>query len=195
MVPARFAVLLLLAAALAGCGHMPVTSMLALSRVDFATTDPAQLRAAVKLPRAVRPRTVAMRILVKLRGGHEEAQDFTLREVIDPRELLALHGKLDPDTHIYAYRFEAADLTRVQAFRAELLRKQGERRGGSLRIEVRPETCRVGDVSGQPLRFSSYVRTGETGDYVPLVVDLDVRTLKPDADVAALIPPCGDADR
>ena len=38
---------------LAGCGHMPVTSMIKLARVDFAKTDPAQVRAAVKLPRTV----------------------------------------------------------------------------------------------------------------------------------------------
>ncbi len=40
---------------LAACGHMPVTSMIKLARVDFAKTDPEQVRAAVKLPRTVRP--------------------------------------------------------------------------------------------------------------------------------------------
>ena len=40
---------------LAGCGHMPVTSMVKLARVDFVATDPAGLRAAVKLPRTIRP--------------------------------------------------------------------------------------------------------------------------------------------
>ena len=36
-----------------GCGHVPVTSMLRLARIDFANTDPARLRAAVKLPRII----------------------------------------------------------------------------------------------------------------------------------------------
>ena len=39
--------------AMAGCSHMPVTSMVKLARVDFETSDPAQLRAAIKLPRTL----------------------------------------------------------------------------------------------------------------------------------------------
>ena len=41
---------------LAGCGHMPVTSMVRLARVDFQTTDPEKLRVAVRLPKALRAR-------------------------------------------------------------------------------------------------------------------------------------------
>src|SRR5262245_10085186 len=85
---------------LAGCSHMPVTSMIKLARADLASSDPAQLRAAVKLPRALRlkPSGVALRIGVKLANGAEDVQDFVLREVSDPADVLALHRELDPGT-------------------------------------------------------------------------------------------------
>jgi hypothetical protein len=65
---------------------MPVTSMVRLARVNFANTDPGLLRAAVKLPRAVRPRPhgVALRIDVKLPRGHAAVEEFKLREVSTP---------------------------------------------------------------------------------------------------------------
>src|SRR5262245_14403931 len=95
----------LLVLLLAGCGHMPVTSMIKLARADLSATDPAQLRAAVKLPRALKlkPAGVALRIGVKLASGEEESQDFVLREVSDPADVLALHAELDAGTHVFAY--------------------------------------------------------------------------------------------
>src|SRR5262245_21743274 len=90
-------VLLAIAFLLAGCGHMPVTSMIRLARADLAATDPAQLRAAVKLPRVLKlkPAGVALRIGVKLANGEEDTQDFVLREVSDPADVVALHAEPD----------------------------------------------------------------------------------------------------
>ncbi len=50
--------IMVLCAALAfgGCGTVPLASLPALSRIDIATTDPAVLRVAVRLPDAVKPR-------------------------------------------------------------------------------------------------------------------------------------------
>jgi hypothetical protein len=71
---------------LSGCGPMPVMAMVKLARVDFATTDPAQLRAAVTLPPTVtpRPRGVRLRIAVGIGDGPEQAEDFLLREISEP---------------------------------------------------------------------------------------------------------------
>jgi hypothetical protein len=59
--------------AMAGCSHMPVTSMVKLARVDFETSDPAQLRAAIKLPRTLRPQpngvTLRLAVQVGTRAG------------------------------------------------------------------------------------------------------------------------------
>src|SRR5437762_11052175 len=72
--------------AVAGCGHMPLTSMVKLARVDFETSDPAQLRAAIKLPRALQPRPngMVLRIAVRVGNTPEESRDFLLRELPAP---------------------------------------------------------------------------------------------------------------
>src|SRR5262249_13064918 len=178
---------------LTGCSHMPVTSMIKLARVDFANSDPGQLRAAVRLPRAIRLRTVSLRITVGLSGGAEEAADFRMREVSAPDDVLALHQELQRDTHILAYEIEPAEVARLVAFRTDLKRRQemSGRQGGTLAIAVKPDACRTGELPGGPVYFTTYLRTQETGGYVPLARDLDLRTVSAGRDLAAEIPPCG----
>ena len=180
--------------ALGGCGHMPVTSMLKLARIDFTNTDPAQLRAAVKLPRVVQPQPqgMALRIGVKLSGGQEEFEDFVLREVSEPKEVLVLHRELDADTHVFAYRLDPAEVVRLSAFRDALKKKQAASggSGGSLTIAIRPQACRSGELPRRPVMVTTYLRTAETGGYVPLTRDVDLRTIDPKQDLAAAIPPC-----
>src|SRR5215510_11843736 len=93
------------AVALSGCGHMPVTSMVKLARVDFETSDPAQLRAAIKLPRELRtrPNGVSLRIAVRVGRAPEEARDFLLRELPAPSELAR---EASADSHVAAYRID-----------------------------------------------------------------------------------------
>ena len=68
---------------LAGCGHMPVTSMIKLAGIDFQSTDLDRLRIAVKLPWALKARAAGtvLRVTVRLANGTEESRDFSLREV------------------------------------------------------------------------------------------------------------------
>jgi hypothetical protein len=153
------------------------------------------LRAAVKLPRLVQPKPqgVALRIGVKLSGGQEEFQDFVLREVSDPNDVLALHRELDADTHVFAYRLDPAEAARLGVFREALKKKQAASggRGGSLTISIHSQACRSGELPPQPIMLTTYLRTAETGGYVPLARDVDLRTIDPAKDLAAAIPPCG----
>ena len=73
-----------------------------------------------------------------------------------------------------------------------LKRKQAERggRGGALTIAVRPDACRTGALPAGPVRATTYLRTGETGGYVPLARDVDLRTVMAGRDVVAEIPAC-----
>jgi hypothetical protein len=179
--------------AMAGCSHMPVTSMVKLARVDFETSDPAQLRAAIKLPRTLRPQPngVALRIAVQVGRAPEEARDFMLRELPEPAELTREAGA---GSHIFAYRIDDADLARLAAFRAELIASknsaQSSGQRGSISISVRPQACKVGELPDGPIYFSTYLRTAETKDYVALARDVDLRSIVPNAAVVAEIPRC-----
>lgn len=176
--------------AMSGCSHMPVTSMVKLARVDFETSDPAQLRAAIKLPRTLRPQRngVALRIAVQVGRAPEEARDFMLRELPEPAELAREAGA---DSHIFAYRIDDSDLVRLAAFRAELTAKKNSGQKGSISISVRPQACKAGELPDSPIYFTTYLRTAETKDYVALTRDVDLRSIVPNAAVVAEIPRCG----
>lgn len=175
--------------AMAGCSHMPVTSMVKLARIDFETTDPAQLRAAIKLPRTLRPQPngVLLRIAVQVGRAPEEARDFLLRELPEPAELVR---EASGGSHIFAYRIDDSDLVRLRAFRSDLIAKKSSGQKGSISISVRPQACKVSELAEGPVFFTTYLRTAETRDYVPLARDVDLRAMVPDAAVAG-IPRCG----
>jgi hypothetical protein len=176
--------------AMAGCSHMPVTSMVKLARVDFETSDPAQLRAAIKLPRTLRPQPngVALRIAVQVGRAPEEARDFMLRELPEPAELTREAGA---GSHIFAYRIDDSDLARLMAFRTELIAKKSSGEKGSISISVRPQACKAGELPDGPVYFTTYLRTVETKDYVALARDVDLRSIVPDLAAVAGIPRCG----
>ena len=188
--PLHCLLLILSMLAMAGCSHMPVTSMVKLARVDFETSDPPQLRAAIKLPRTLRPQPngVALRIAVQVGRGPEEARDFMLLELPEPAELAREAGV---GNHIFAYRIDDSDLARLAVFRAELIAKKSSGQRGSISISVRPQACKAGELPDGPLYFTTYLRTAETRDYVALARDVDLRSIVPNAAVVAEIPRCG----
>jgi len=177
---------------LAGCGHVPVTSMVKLARIDFRTTDPARLRIAVKLPHALKARAegTALRVSVRLADGSEESRDFALREVNEAAELA---DETEQGSEIATFAIAERDIVDVRMFRAALIQKQKGGSGGAIKISVRPDACRLEPLAAGPVVFSTYLKAAETGTYVPLARDLDLRTLDPNQDLAAKVPACGPA--
>ena len=191
MIPISFRLALCSLACLlvAACGHMPVTSLVKLARIDFETSDPAQLRAAVKLPDGLRPlpHGMALRVGVKVGDTPEQARDFALLEVPDVPELAAEAGR---HARIFAYRLDNGETARLNAFRAEVIALKSKGQHGSISISVRPQACKTADLPDGPIYFTTYLRTAETADYVVLARDLDLRTLVPGRAIVAEIPPC-----
>ena len=175
--------------AASGCGHMPVSSMVKLARIDFRTTDPERLRVAVKLPQALKARAegTVLRITVRLANGVEESRDFSLREV-DERDALA--AEVDAGPEITTFAIATRDAAELRLFRAALIAKQKGGSGGALTIAVKPDACRTAPLPSGPVMFSTYLRTAETNAYVPLARDVDLRRVDPNQDVAAKILAC-----
>lgn len=106
--------------------------------------------------------------------------------------MLELRQELDAGTHIYAYRLDDREVARITGFRNALQKKQAAAggKGGALTIAVRPDACRTGELPGHTLTVTTYLRTKETGAYVPLARDVDLRTFAPQTDIAAALTRC-----
>jgi hypothetical protein len=167
--------------------------MVKLARVDFQTTDPDKLRVAVKLPGMLMARAEgsSLRIIVRLAKGEEETQDFSLRE-IDRSELSSLAEESEVGFDLAAYALAAPEVQRLRMFRAALMQRQKSAGGsaGAITIAVYPEACRTAPLPQGPVKFSTYLKTSETGGFVPLARDVDLRTLDPGRDIVAKIPAC-----
>jgi hypothetical protein len=96
--------------------------------------------------------------------------------------------RLRPGAQTFA--LAAAEVAQLRAFRAALMQKQKGGAGGSLAISVRPDACRSAPLPSGPVLFTSWLKTAETGGYVALTRDADLRTIDGGQDIAARIPSC-----
>ncbi len=176
---------------LTACGHVPLSSLPRIARIDIMTTDPARLRIAVRLPKDIRPQPggIAMTLTVQIAGEAPQVHRLALMEISDTAEAAALAAYRDAGRTLHAFGLAAADARRFSDVRAAILARRGEGKNGSLSIGVSPETCRTGELPPGPLFVDSYLRTSELPAYVPLTRDVDLRRME-GRDVAALIPPC-----
>jgi hypothetical protein len=168
---------------------MPVTSMVKLARIDLQTTDPEKLRVAVKLPHVLQTRAegTVLRLTVRLANGAFEARNFALRAV---GESEALAAEREGGTEVCTFALAARDVGELRMFRAALIQKQRGGTGGSLTIAVQPDACRTAPLPDGPVLFSTYLKTAETGGYVLLARDVDLRKLDPGLDIGAKVPAC-----
>ncbi|WP_186417077.1 hypothetical protein [Bosea sp. CS1GBMeth4] len=190
--PAHF----LLCCLLAGCGHVPLSSLPKLSKIDVRTTDLTQLRAGISLPADIRPLPggVTMTIVAMPRDGGRHERKVVLEEVRDAVELAKLPALVSPGRRFTLFRLGAADAARLGAFREEMFAgPQNSGNRGSFALGA-DKACRLGELSGKPITMTGYLRTSETQDYVLLMRDFDlveaVRAIDPKVDLATAIPPC-----
>lgn len=188
--------LLRLAAALAplaaaACGHIPLTSLPKLARIDVMSTDPALIRAALRTPGYLQPseqRTV-MTVTMKVGDDAPAIHRLALQRIEDPVEVGALAAFQQSGRRLFAFRLMAADAQRLSDIRKQALARKSEGKPGSLTIAINPETCRIGELPPGPVLVDSYLKTSELSDYVTLTRNVDLRNVE-GKDVAALIPPC-----
>jgi hypothetical protein len=187
---------LLLAGFLSACGHIPLTSLPKLAKIDVRTTDLAQLRAGISLPSDIRPLPggVTMTIVALPRDGGRHERKIVLEEVRNAVELANLPALAEPGRRLTLFKLGAADIARIGTFRQEMFAgPQNSGNRGSLSLGA-DKACRLGDLSGKPIAMSGYLRTSETQDYVLMMRNFDlieaVRAIDPKIDLATAIPPC-----
>jgi hypothetical protein len=184
----------ILTLALCACGHMPVTSIYRLRNADFATADPALLRAAVRIPAALMPLPAGVNLDIKIstEGGSDGREEhFVLRELTSETDLAALQSERRAGFAIHVFRIDPADLPRIrelQATRRQLRPETRQQRRGSLGISA--AACRTGAVPDGPLLFTTYILLDPRDGYVPLTVDVDLRAIVQDKDLDSKFSPC-----
>jgi hypothetical protein len=177
---------------LVSCTSIPVSSMLTLSRIDFATTKIEQLRVAVELPNAIEAREggVHMEVGYTL-GSVADKMVFRLAEdaaQIGMRGLLPFPAE---GKHIKAYRLRDEDVEKLYRVRRDVTagKQKGEKGSLSLGISAK-EFCRRGEIEGKSLEVTTFVATSETKGYVVLLKDYKLRDDKQISDSIATLPPC-----
>lgn len=180
-----------LAACLPGaCSHVPVTSLLAMSRINFETTDLSALRAAMRIPAAYQARENRMVVEVMMEGRPAVREDFALERVTSAGELSLLGSERRAGTELVAYKIPNAMIQKFEALRAKAQEARAEKRKGSLTIKLEPDFCYVTEPPRGSLVFSTYLRTSETRTYVPVLLDLDAFSQKDFAPKVAAMPKC-----
>ena len=187
------------ALAVAACSHVPLGSILPLSRIKFGTTDISRARAAVKLPDSLRPRAggVRMTVIMGLSGEPPQSQKFDLVEAHDAEDQATLAAFASAGSVVYAYRLAPDDVARLERMRADMiersaaLKQEGKNPGSNLSIKIGAEEfCHTRDLGSEPLLTTTYVKTSETGQYITALRDVDLRLEPAAKDKIDTMPAC-----
>jgi hypothetical protein len=181
-----------LALTLSACTTIPMSSMLALSRIDFTTTRIEEMRVAVELPSVIKPRVggVQMEVAAKL-GNNVDKFTFKLAE---DQAQIGMRGMLPfpaAGKQMYAYRLRDEDVATLMRLRAERLNEKTDGEKGSLSIGVAAkEFCRIGSLASVDLTVTTFIATSETNGYIAVSNNFDLRSDKKIADEIITMPSC-----
>ncbi len=187
--------LLLAMGSVSGCSTIPIASVLPLASINAETTSLSDLRVAVRLPEALRPRAGGVKLDVVLRIGGESERKvaFLLAESADPADLTGLADQRRTGFGLYAFRLAPTDIGGFESLRADAFAARKAGRAASLGMGVATrELCRAADLPGGPLLLTTYLKTSETRSYVTASENLDLRR-PPNAESAvdlASLAPC-----
>lgn len=184
------AILVIAALALAGCTHVPVTSLLAMSRINFETTDLKALRAALRIPQAYQARENRMVVEITQEGRPTVREEFALERLLSESDLALLGPEKKVGTQLLAYRLPDEAVRTFESMRAKAVEARAEKRKGSLTIKLEPDFCYLNKPPQDSLVFSTYLRTSETRSYVPVLLDFDGFSQKGFAEKIWAMPKC-----
>jgi hypothetical protein len=171
---AKYVMLIGAAVCMAACSTVPLSSIPALSRIDFRMTDFAALRAGLRLPEALRPQPegVELDVILRMDGVPDDKTVFKLVDV--PAVPLPDAGQVSKKE--FVYRLSDQDAVRFDAIRAKttIARQQGKR--GSVVLSISPrQFCLLQPLPDGPVLATTYILTSETKRFVALTRDVDLR--------------------
>jgi hypothetical protein len=180
--------------ALAGCSAMPVTSMIALSKIDPATTDLTRLRIALSVPDAMQPSPggVWMDVTITRGNAAPEKKVIHLDETNDAADRVGLTTVGGGQT-IYAYKLSPEGIAELDALRRSAAESKANGQGGSIGIGVAArEFCLEHTLPQGQLLATTWMATSETKTYVVVARNFDLRSDKRVADGLKEMQPCSE---
>ncbi|SNZ19837.1 hypothetical protein [Cohaesibacter gelatinilyticus] len=195
----RFLCMLIAGMSVAGCSHMPVTSMIKLSRMDILETNPAAIRIAVRTPNHMRVMPDSALIIMagiinsKQKGGStqpEISETFVLKKSPEHTLPPELAKEQKADTLIEIFRLPPEAILRWARFRNnfKMLESQhGDDMEGSMSITA--ASCNLGtssdktDTKKKSYLVTIYLKPSSQEDFFPFLRDVD---LKKEADLEPL---------
>lgn len=190
-----------LALPLAACGHVPLSTIWALRNLDAATLDPALFRAAIRIPDTLEPAPKGVKLEIGWWRDGDEANKhevkFVLQETISPADTAPLTAERRPGTRVHVYRVDPADLAAIRAVQAQVQEEKAKSGGHAHgKLGVGADACRRGEPGRGPVPMTTWLRTEARGDYLPVVVDLDLRSaVTAEKSFDDLVPPCAAVDK
>ncbi len=164
--------------ALTGCSSVPLTSLVQLSRVDFMTTDFNQLRVAMILPAAIRPRPAGVQMEAKVKLGEqpEDSAVIILQETTASADMIGLPAEQAGGSKTYVYRLAPPEAAKLETIRRRVLIAQSQKQKGSLGIGISAkEFCLNAALANGPILSTTYLSSAETRGYVVVTRDIDLR--------------------
>ncbi len=162
---------------LTSCTSVPLSSLPALSRIDFQTTRMEDLRVALELPKVIRPkeRGVMLDVAASL-GSAQEKMQFRLIPADGPKEPQGLISASSRDRAVYTFKLTAQDVDTLNQTRARILdaKQNGDKGELSLGIAAK-EFCRVSALPEGTIAATTYIATTETNGYIPVIRNYDLR--------------------
>lgn len=118
-------------------------------------------------------------------------EHFILEPTPAAMEGRALQSEKKTGYGLYAYRISPRDIPRFFQFRNDVkARKAKSSKAAGRAIAVGAEACRKSALSAGALLISTYLRLEAEMDYMPLVVDYDIKKSVKEQDLASQIPIC-----
>ncbi len=175
----RRLLIVLCASALAACGHVPLSSIPKLSRLDMMTLDIEALRVAVEMPDEllVRRNSAIITVGLKESAGEPALQERFVLQQIPTDEVSG--ARPAPAANAQIFRIAEADLARLTALRDLIrIRKTEDPDGTKGFLTVTSAACRLARLPAGPLPVTTMLRTEPDEAYFIMTRNVDLRTLQ-----------------
>jgi hypothetical protein len=178
---------------LAGCSHIPVSTMYKLWSFDVLAADPSAIRAAVRYPESLMPQPGGAKLTVTItgpKGGAPDVRAFVLEETTQGSELTEVSVYNRAGYPIRVYRLSDKDAVNVRQLLKELseAKQNSEKRSGNIGVSI--DACHQRELPKKAILTSTYLKLDSEGGYMTVLEDVDLRKEVGDAELAKTVPPC-----